>query len=1080
MASTKVRGISIELSADTSGVIKGLKNANGAISSTQEELKDIQRLLKMDPKNITLLKQQYSALQTQIGNSKTKIEQLKKAQEELKNAGVSETSSEYQALQREIIATEKQLKKLESTAGSGSARMLQISEAAKDLGSKMETAGKAFLPVTGALAGLGAGAIAAFNEVDAGADIVIKKTGATGDAAKEMQAAYEDVATSVKGSFEDAGSAVGEVATRLKLSGDELTDVSKEFIKFAEINDQDVTSAVTGIDMAMKTFGIDTKDAGLVMGKLTKASQDTGISVDKLESLLQSSGAQLKQMGLGLGSSVDLMASFEANGIDSSSMLARLGKGAATFQKKGMNMSEGLADIISRLQDSTTEAEATAEAYEIFGSRGGLAFITAAKEGKIALDGLSDDLSGYGSIVGSTYEGILDETDKLELTWKETKVALADAGKTILEMVAPALQKLANFVKELSAKWRGLDAGTKQTIVKFAGIAAAIGPALIAFGKLSTAISSITRLMSTMKFASFLTNPVTIAIGAIAGLAAGIKALDTALYNAGSTLGEYEDDVKDLSSKNDDLTASIEASKKALEDKVTASEAEAGAAEALSSKLNDLMAVEEKDAGQKELIKNLVEQLNELVPNLGLAYDEETDKLNKTNAEIQRNIDLRKEQAIANAYWSSYTDALKAAADAELTAADAQDTLNKMYQEAIPDVQELYDYVQQHGEEQAKTSTKLTASGKAISAVYMSNKKDLDLLTKATQAVTDAQKLHNSEVGRSEKLLQKWEDASGELISTQAEAQAALNKTDLKAFREELGATFGVNVPAELNKAINAAASTGVEIPKKLRTGILNGSVPIETAAARINRIIDSTQKKAVPKAEANGKATTNAAAKGISSQAPNAGAAAGKVTDKVNSALKGGIEPAGKTGTSTAGAYSSGIGGQKESAYTAASSVSAKALSGINSQKAGFKTAGQEAGQGYADGIADKLDTAAELAEKLARKALDRARAVQNSGSPSRVMMKIGGEFGEGYAIGIESMTKKVASAAANLVSIPQAPKIGGLVTTPPGGAVTGSQTGGAVQSVTNYTQNNYSPKALSRIEIYRQTKNLLNFKGA
>ena len=63
MANTKVRGITIELGADTSGIQSALRNVNSAISSTSKELKDVEKLLKFDPTNTELLAQKQSALQ---------------------------------------------------------------------------------------------------------------------------------------------------------------------------------------------------------------------------------------------------------------------------------------------------------------------------------------------------------------------------------------------------------------------------------------------------------------------------------------------------------------------------------------------------------------------------------------------------------------------------------------------------------------------------------------------------------------------------------------------------------------------------------------------------------------------------------------------------------------------------------------------------------------------------------------------------------------------------------------------------------------------------------------------------------
>ena len=66
MASTKVRGITIELGADTSGLSKALKGVNQEIGSTQRQLKDVEKLLKLDPHNTELMEQKQKLLAEQL------------------------------------------------------------------------------------------------------------------------------------------------------------------------------------------------------------------------------------------------------------------------------------------------------------------------------------------------------------------------------------------------------------------------------------------------------------------------------------------------------------------------------------------------------------------------------------------------------------------------------------------------------------------------------------------------------------------------------------------------------------------------------------------------------------------------------------------------------------------------------------------------------------------------------------------------------------------------------------------------------------------------------------------------------
>lgn len=100
---TKVRGITIELGADTNGISKALGSLNSEISSTQKQLKDVEKLLKLDPKNTELLKQKQELLNKSLDASKQKVEALEKAQADL-GERTDANAKEYDAIQREIIA----------------------------------------------------------------------------------------------------------------------------------------------------------------------------------------------------------------------------------------------------------------------------------------------------------------------------------------------------------------------------------------------------------------------------------------------------------------------------------------------------------------------------------------------------------------------------------------------------------------------------------------------------------------------------------------------------------------------------------------------------------------------------------------------------------------------------------------------------------------------------------------------------------------------------------------------------------------------------------------------------------------
>ena len=118
MAGGRIKGLTVPIDGDTTGLSKALQNVNKEIKSTQQQLKDVDKLLKLDPGNTELLSQKQRLLGDAIGETKTKLETLKTASEQantaLANGEISQ--EQFDALQREIIETTEELKRLEEQA----------------------------------------------------------------------------------------------------------------------------------------------------------------------------------------------------------------------------------------------------------------------------------------------------------------------------------------------------------------------------------------------------------------------------------------------------------------------------------------------------------------------------------------------------------------------------------------------------------------------------------------------------------------------------------------------------------------------------------------------------------------------------------------------------------------------------------------------------------------------------------------------------------------------------------------------------------------------------------------------------
>lgn len=166
----RIKGITVKIGGDTTQLDKALSGVNKNIKSTQTELRDVQKLLKLDPKNTELLSQKQRLLASAISDTKTKLDALKQAESQLKKTANSSDlgRKQYDQLQREIIETENELKNLQNSATDTQKKLSKIPQVDMDkLKSGVSTvASGAAKTVTAGVAAIGAGAVGMVAAID--------------------------------------------------------------------------------------------------------------------------------------------------------------------------------------------------------------------------------------------------------------------------------------------------------------------------------------------------------------------------------------------------------------------------------------------------------------------------------------------------------------------------------------------------------------------------------------------------------------------------------------------------------------------------------------------------------------------------------------------------------------------------------------------------------------------------------------------------------------------------------------------------------------------------------------------------
>ena len=500
----RIKGITVEIGGDTTKLSDALKNVNKSIKDTQNQLKDVNKLLKLDPGNTDLLVQKQKYLSQAISDTKEKLKQEEAALKQLKDVPqTEETIKQQEALTREIEDTKQALKGLEDqykSVGSVAGVQLQVAgQKMKDVGDKITGVGEGLSThVTAPIAAVGAASLAAFNEVDAGADIVKTKTGAVGQALKDMQDAANDIATTIPTDFETAGSAIGEVNTRFGLTGDALKDLSKQFVEFASVNDTDVSTSIDNVSSVLNAFGMDTSQAGGMLDVLNSVGQATGLSMDTLSTDLSQNAAQLKSMGLNATQSAQFLGNVEMSGLDVSTAMAGMKKAMKNAAADGKTLDQALSEFSDTMHSNKSDTEKLQAAYDLFGSKAGASIFNAMQTGKLSLDGFSSDMSSFQGNVEQTFNDTLDPIDKFKTTMNQLKVTGAEVGNSLATVLAPMLEQAAAALKKFSDFWNGLPEPMQQFIIKAALVAAAVGPILVGVGKVISTFGTITSGIGTL------------------------------------------------------------------------------------------------------------------------------------------------------------------------------------------------------------------------------------------------------------------------------------------------------------------------------------------------------------------------------------------------------------------------------------------------------------------------------------------------------------------------------------------------------------------------------------------------------
>lgn len=337
--------------------------------------------------------------------------------------------------------------------------------------------------VTAPIVAVGALSTKAWKEVDDALDTIATKTGATGKDMEAFEGTFKNLANKVPADLQEIGDAVGEVNTQFGLTGKALEDASEYMIKFSKINGQDITQASIQAKQAMSALGVEGKDLDMVLDAVTKTAQDTGQGTDKLFDALIRGAPQLKSLKLDFSQATALMGNLEKSGIDTGKTMSYMSKAQVAFAKDGKGLSDGLKDLQKQLDGAGSDTEKLNIASKYFGTKGATFMLDAINRGALDFKSFANAAELAKGAVSATFDETLDPIDNFKKLFNGLKMAGADLFDASAGIWGPLLEKAIGKVQQLTNWFTNLSDTQKQNIVKWLGMAAAIGPIILGFSK---------------------------------------------------------------------------------------------------------------------------------------------------------------------------------------------------------------------------------------------------------------------------------------------------------------------------------------------------------------------------------------------------------------------------------------------------------------------------------------------------------------------------------------------------------------------------------------------------------------------
>ena len=656
------RGIEIQIGGNATKLKTALDSANRSIRTTQSELDTLKNSLKLEW-DATKFQRAQALAQKALSETEAKAELLRKALAAMGDpASFSATQKEqYEALRRELsyveVSAQRAKAQLEEVSKSAEqAKVDQLTSHLEDADAALDTTGAKLDSVRSKLERNWDAK--QFDQAQELAQQAITQTEAKAELLRQKLAAMEELGTEktsaeyqrLEKQLVETEAAAEQAHKQLQsINQIRLDHLNKGLDEAARRLSTAGNALTTGLTVPLAAAGVASVNFSSDMQEaINKVEVAFGGAADSVK---EWSSTTLNSIGLAQGTALDMAALFgdmatsmgysQDAAAQMSMALVNLAADLASFKNIGIDQaSTALKSIFTGETESLKElgvvmTQANLEAYAL--AEGYTTAYTAMDQAQQVAVRYQYVLANTQNAQGDFARTSDSTANQLRIFRESLKEAAATAGDELLPVITPIIGKL----NELIQTFGDLDEGTQKAVVQTGLFLAALGPMLKVTGGITTAVKAGITVYQTLRTVMAAnTAATTAATAAQTGLNAAMAAnpvglLVTAIGTLLAVLGSFAVSAALTAESTDTLASSINEARQAYED--TRAELQESQASTLSmvDALARLAEEEHKTSAEKAAMLELVEQLNEAVPSLSLAYDAQTDSLNLTAEAIR-------------------------------------------------------------------------------------------------------------------------------------------------------------------------------------------------------------------------------------------------------------------------------------------------------------------------------------------------------------------------------------------------------------------------------------------------------------